>query len=515
MSDKKTSPRSIKLRTLFVKVLSGKESIVPTNAKLFLEAICDQDNRALCIQKLVGSPHGYGALQSALGSDTASTFLQGPVTSLLRYLEAPELRTVCGGDVLQQLILKFVEVTLVWDAFVKAFKSDELTEEGDIALSWILRELVSLPKEKAITFAPLAREETIRKRLFESTQQEVRLRAQRIVHIVDNLTAKHDNLQNGPGGRHDNDFAEIRKIEILPTSDELAAKDPYLARAHETNERATLSDGLAFHLDGQFRLLREDMLRDLREEVQIALNVKQGRRKGLSIENLTMAGIQCDGRNPWSLQLRCTQDLPQLPNKNEQVRRQYLRDNTKFLRHESVACIMVDGEVVTLGTLIREEDLLAKKPPVLCLQVPVAETEKALRRIKTAKNVKLVQLSTAAFAYVPILKQLKEIKEISFEDDILRWKPGSILRGSDYQLSRELTKLLETLQRDPSHDLRQVLQLHRSTKLDKSQASCFLSGIRQRVSVIQGPPGMLCRGLACGRQGINCRQERGSRSLVP
>ncbi|KAF2178659.1 P-loop containing nucleoside triphosphate hydrolase protein [Zopfia rhizophila CBS 207.26] len=488
MSNRKTSPRSIKLRSLFTGVLKGEKVVDSNNARLLLEAICDQDNRALCIQKIHGSEHGRAAFQSALSSNTTTAFLQTSVTAILRYLAAPELKTLCGGTVLQQFIVMFVEEALVWSAFIEAFKAGELAGDGELAFSWLLLELVSLPKDKAIAFMPLAQDGVIKERLLESTQQEVRLRGQRIMHIVENLTAGHENRMNGPGGRHDNDFSEINKIGILPTSDELAAKDPYLPRAHETSSLALRPDGLAFHLDGQFRLLREDMLREMREEMQIALNMRQGRRKAFSVEHLSMAGVHCDGRNPWALQLRCTNDLPQMPKKNERIRRQFLKDNPKYLKHESLACAVADDEVVTLGTLVREEDLLIKQPPVLCLQIPGADTDRALRRIKGAKNVKLVQLSTALFSYAPILKQLKEIKELPFEDEILRWNADSSWRSPDYQFSAEMTHLVEDLLHDPSLDLRNVLRLPRTTKLDKSQAACFVSGIRQRLSIIQGPP---------------------------
>lgn len=179
-----------------------------------------------------------------------------------------------------------------------------------------------------------------------------------------------------------------------------------------------------------------------------------------------------------------------MPNKKEQIRRQFLQENNKFLRHESVACIVVDEKVVTLGTVIREEDLLVKKPPVLCLHIPAKELERALRCLTSAKNVKLIQLNTAAFAYVPILKQLQEIKEISVEDEILRWKSGTLLRAPDYRLSPEMMRVLSQLMIDPSHDLCDALRLSSPIKLDQAQALCFLSGLRDKVSLIQGPPGM-------------------------
>lgn len=497
MPDGKSASRSGKLRDLFGRVLSGKESITNNNAARFLEALCDQANRTLCLQRIVGSLQGYPALQSALGSDTSLTFLNGPITAFLRYLGVPELRTLCGGDILRQLILKFVEIELVWKALITAFASDQLSPEGAGAFSWLLGELVCLPKDGALAFAPLALEERIRKCLLESTSQEVRLRGRKILHIVNNMAAKHENPLDGPGGRHDNDFADIRTIEILPTSDELASKDPYLPRVQETNERDSLPGGLAFHLDAQFRLLREDMLRDLRDELQIAHAAKKGRRKGLVVEHLTLAGVYCDGRRPWSLQFRCTQGLPQIPNKSEKIRRQFLQDNNKFLRHESLAHVLADGKEVTLGTIVREEDLLAKQPPILCLHIPGKELERALRCLVGAESIKLVQLNTAVFAYVPVLKQLQEIKDISVEDEILHWKPGKALRSADYILSPEMCRELSKLElykdtSNTSYDLRDTLRLTRPTKLDQAQTMCFASGLRDKVSVIQGPPGMFC-----------------------
>jgi hypothetical protein len=489
MSDGKASIRSTKLRALLTTILSGREGVTASNARQFLEAICDQPEPSICIQRLVGSAHGYPALQSALSFNISPAFLNGVVAAFLHYLEAPELRTICGGEVLRQVISKVVNTPLVWGAIVNAAGSGQLSEKGFEAFSWLLLQLVSLPTERAITYAPVVQDERIQRQLLDSSQQQVRLRAQRIVHIIGTIKARHKRVVGGPGGRHDNDDSDIRKISILPTPDELASKDPFLPRACEVYKGVARSDVLALHVDGQFRLLREDMLRDLREEVQISLMMKKGRRKGFCVEHLSMAGVQCDHRQPWSLQLRCTQDLPQLPKKNTAERKQFLQENPRFLSHESMACLTADDEVVALGTLIREEDLLAQNPPVLCLQIPEKAMEKSLPRIKTAKNVKLLQLSTAFFAYEPILKQLKEIKELSLEQEILLWEPGKSLPRPNYRFTSNMVNLMDTLGKDPSRDLSHVLQLPYPTKLDKSQAACLLAGLRQKLSLIQGPPG--------------------------
>ena len=484
-----TSNRKGKLRSLFLKVLSGQTLVTSGNAKQVLESVCDQESKTLCINKLAGSSKGFDAVLEAIGSSTSLDFLNGPITEFLQYIRAPEVATICSGTVLHDLLLKFVEITLTWNAFVEAFRKDELIGEAAVVFSWLLLSLVSLPKEKAVAFRPITEDEVIKTRLLESPQQEVRLNGQRILHIVVNFNADHEESTTGPGGRHDNDHADIRKIEILPTSDELAAKDPYLPRAQDMSLRLKQPNGLAFHVDAQFRLLREDMLRDLREEIQIALNQKKGRRRGLTIENLSFSDVRCDERNPWSVQLRGIGLLPHLP-RDEQFRRQFIRENKSFLKNETVACLMADDEMATLGTLIRDEDLLAGNPPIFCLQFPMVGVERTFRQLKSAKNIKLIQLNTAVFAYTPILKQLKEIKELSLEPDILRWSPGSSLPGPEYKKSQDLTDLLRLLKDDPSYDVSRCLKLDIPVTLDRTQVECFLASMSQRLSVIQGPPGI-------------------------
>lgn len=490
MSDTITSQRSSKLRTLFAKILTGKVSLATGNAKQFLEAICDQQSPSTCIQRLVASKDGYSALQASLSSASSPSFLNGPIANFLNYLEAPELKTVCGGQVLRMILLEVAKTPLTWDALIDAARSNKLTDHGLGAFSWLLLQLLSLPTGQASSYTCIAQDESIQKHMLESSNVQVRLRAQRIIHITSNITASHKPDVRGPGGRHDNDFEDIRKISILPTSDELASKDPYLPRANETGDSLKTPEALAFHTDAQFRLLREDMLRDLREEIQIALDQKKGRRRGFCIENLSMIGALCDERQPWSLQLRCLDKLPQLTGKSETARKKFLQENPKFLKHETVACLVVDNDVLTLGTLVRDEDLLAREPSILCVQIPEAAMDKALLRLKTARNIKLVQLSTAVFAYEPVLKQLKEINELSLADDILRRGLGKTLPSPDYQLEPAMLRFIERLETNHSLDLKDILNLPTATKLDESQSQCFLNGLGQRLSVIHGPPGI-------------------------
>nr|XP_018911146.1 PREDICTED: uncharacterized protein LOC109039891 [Bemisia tabaci]XP_018911147.1 PREDICTED: uncharacterized protein LOC109039891 [Bemisia tabaci] len=486
-----------RLTNLFYDVVKGKKTVNSNNANLFLEAVTHQSGAVQILSRIVASEHALQGLLLAFSSDTSLEFLNGPLTSFLMYIKDPELQTLCGGAVVRKLVGKLMEAPLTFKSFVKEAKSQTLNEKALCAFAWLLLQLLTLPTVEAISYLPVAEDPAIQRALINSTgtsSYETRTLGQRIIKIANTLagssTSKNVSLgQQGPGGRHDNDFAEIHNISIYPTSDELRTKSPFLPRACDVQQRAHESDGLANHIDWQFRLLREDMLRDLREELAMWGQPKK-RRRLLVIENLSMAGIQCDQRTFWSLMLRCRDELPPFKNLKPNERKQFLKDNPKFLRNGFLACLFVGNDFITLGTLVRDENLLTQLPTVLCIQLPPSGIEKVLLQLKEASSgIRLLQVDTAIFSYEPILTQLKEMRELSLGQEIVAWKVGDPVPPPDYNLSEELLDLMEHLYIDCSHDLQSYLRLQNSTKLDQAQAECFLTALQQKVTVIQGPPG--------------------------
>ncbi|KIJ04842.1 hypothetical protein PAXINDRAFT_94228, partial [Paxillus involutus ATCC 200175] len=188
--------------------------------------------------------------------------------------------------------------------------------------------------------------------------------------------------------------------------------------------------------------------------------------------------------------LVCHRDFPQLKGiKDYNDRRDYLMKDhagSKILRHQSLACLIANGDVVCFATVVRVEDLLAEDPPVVVLQLEgEASTSKTLLRLSTTKNIQLLQIDTAIFAYEPVLKALRNMQLVPLSDEILFWEDGDDLQGPTIE-ANEVTKALWM---DPSTNLQSVLHTAKSIQLDSSQADSLLAGLQQRVSLIQGPPG--------------------------
>lgn len=141
----------------------------------------------------------------------------------------------------------------------------------------------------------------------------------------------------------------------MPTADELVATDPPFLRLAETLEDPELSEHrLAMHLDNQFRLYREDMLGELREEIRIALGQKKGRHRGIVINGLEVLGVDCGTeikRQSWGLRLSCKQDLPLFRGVKPKNRKSVVESSHNLLRHQSLTCLILDGAITAFPSI--------------------------------------------------------------------------------------------------------------------------------------------------------------------
>jgi hypothetical protein len=192
----------------------------------------------------------------------------------------------------------------------------------------------------------------------------------------------------------------------------------------------------------------------------------------------------------WGITLECVDDLPSLKRIPLKDRKAYLTDDhagSKILRHQSLVCVVVDNEVVGFGTVNRVEDFLIRSPPTIVIQLDGrASTSRTILRLRNAKDAKLLQIDTALFAFEPVLKALQKTQHIPVSDELLFWKRGVTLRNPPQMADGVIT----AIEANRSGNLQQLLQTPNPIQLDRSQASSILSGLTQRVSLIQGPPGI-------------------------
>lgn len=490
-SSSSDDPRVTKLSALFNKVIYGQRTLsTARDGKLFIEAMCVQADPATCAHKLLSSPYGLSALQASVRFDTSVAFLNEDAVPLLRYLQTSSLKAIGSGSVLAQLLLSMVEPPFFWEALTQSFTGGLLNQNASQAFTWLLLQLVSLPGKASSPYLAVAGSSNILDKILKSPDGETRILGQKIKHALPlDVSELYNDVEAKPGGRHDNDHADHREISIMPTADELLSKDrPFFRTADFIDDPKIMSSRYGIHLDNQFRL-REDMLGEIRDELKILTGTKAGHHKGIIVDDLSLAGVEMGTdrkRLPWGVVLKCKKELPHLKKIQPDKRKNFLKDNRHILRQGNMACLLVDGEPAAFPTIHRDEEELIKTPAAITVQfADDPALSYALSKMKTAGNVKLVQLDAAIFAFEPFLRRLQEMNDLPLTDELLHWETGKDIEGPSFQPA----KVIRALESRSGTDLKDFLHMKKSVILDESQMNSLCACLLQRVSLVQGPPG--------------------------
>ena len=326
--------------------------------------------------------------------------------------------------------------------------------------------------------------------LLDSPSLEVRTLGYKVQNVLNIRFTDLSQLSDyKPGGRHDNDFEDFRKISILPTPDEIASTEqPFYREAHQIYE-AESEHRPAIHYDNQFRLLREDFLAELGSGLQIAQGRRRGKRSAGLISGLTFKGIDCGTemrRKPCSLTFLCERDIPQMTGIPKSGRMAFLVNNKNILKHQSFGCLMQDTDIVAFASVDRNESLLAEEIPVLALQIVESEAiTRVLTRAKQATPFHFIVVDTAVFAYDSILQRLQEKSEFPLSDCLLSSEPSL----QSLEIDSKLSSIVEKLRATQGQNLHRVMGISKKISLDQSQFESLMVGLGHSLSLIQGPPG--------------------------
>ncbi|KAL1691007.1 P-loop containing nucleoside triphosphate hydrolase protein [Schizophyllum commune] len=478
--------RAQKLNRTFNSVVSGKAKISRQNYKQFLEGLCAQEDRASCITRLSNTTPP--PLQEAFRIELNTTFYNGHVTRVLQYMQDPRLKDIQGGDFLHDVLVQVVDPPIFWTSFQEAFRNGDLSRDGQLSFAFLLHDLISNSTSSA-SYRPVAKDPSVFDKIIGSNDQEIRTYGYKIKNVLETFTATSipASCNSTPGGRHDNDFADFRQIAIMPTADEIRSTEAPFLLPSTAFEQENQRSGI--YLDSQFRLLREDMLSELREELQIALGQKKGKRRGRTIDGLKLVDVFTGDdrkRQKWSLVFECEKDLWFFERDKPKDRVGYLKDDKKSIRHQSLTCLIADGEILAFPIIVREETLIAMKKPRLPLQFSgEASTLYMLERVKSAGKLSLLLIDTAVFAYEPVLRALQEMTSVPLQEEMLYWTDNSSTATPLDIPSR----IVYALQKNRKTDIGKLLGMGKTIVLDPAQAEALLCALIQRMSLLQGPPG--------------------------
>ncbi|KAL2843942.1 P-loop containing nucleoside triphosphate hydrolase protein [Aspergillus pseudoustus] len=483
--------RTDRLAKFFDLVLSGKRPVTTVNNfTMLVEAILDKSNHAACVERIIASPAARTAIHAGIRFNITPDFLNEHTALLLQYLSNPAVKAVCNGQHLRDILELIIEPRTVWHAFMKTFQAQSLTEPTVQAFAWLMIECLTHTSADRADLVDDAKAVVSSGSLLKSNVPATRACGHKLKQILELRASSNTVLENTnyiPGGRHDNDHADFRQIAIYPTHDESrTVEKPFYRRAEEI-QQLPIEKRIAGHLDNQFRLLREDMLSDIREELQAVKEKNKKRRKIHMLSRLSLNGVFNGTEKrltPCGLVITCGQGLEALTARDKEARKAFLKDRS-YLRHQSFGCLLRDGEVVSFATLDRQIDYLLEEVPKIVLRVIGDDaTRKTLSLFKLYGNLKFLFVNTAVFAYEPILRRLQEKAELPLAEELLDYQPDSEISQSNSiseRLIEDLDQGVRTLQ--------DVLTTKKPITLDTSQMHSFICGLTQKVSLIQGPPG--------------------------
>ena len=176
-----TSPlHSARLKRFFFAIVDGKLQIQTSdNAKLFLGAIFDQEDRVQCIVTLSSKKYALQAVRKSLCTDLSPEFLNGLGAQCVRYFANEDIRQLNGGQLLRDLLIAILTPPLFWEAFKEAAARRRLSQDGLHAFALLLLELlIVLPPTSdvlvSLRIRQVARSVLDNNQLLESPVSDVR-----------------------------------------------------------------------------------------------------------------------------------------------------------------------------------------------------------------------------------------------------------------------------------------------------------------------------------------------------
>ncbi|KPM34618.1 hypothetical protein AK830_g11960 [Neonectria ditissima] len=430
-----SAPRASKLISLFRAFAKERQVNNASDARQFLnacDAFCKEQTPIKCVEIIISSQNGLKALEAAVRAHLDPVFISSTALPFVGHLSNPGVEALNNGRFLQQLLLAILEPRSFWAALLSAYHDDKLNGVSLESFAWLCLQIVTIQEprlsEHVLDVKGLMKE----KSLIKSPSHQVRTIAYRIEKLI-KVFAPVAVVGNAasPGGRHDNDFENFRNISIYPTTDELLCTEaPFLERLDDVFDKPMETRAQVYR-DWLYRLSREDMLSELREDLHVAMGQKKERRKPTSLGQLTLISVDYgpDQRpEPFALEMTCGSGLFPPKVTSLAAMKKILGKSKSSSQRDRMGALCCGSDVVAFGSLVRDPIMMLEKLPVVRIKFKDADgVKRALTALLGSKreDLKFCVVDTAMFAYEPILQRLKDIGEIPLETEIIDPKEHS------------------------------------------------------------------------------------------
>ena len=340
-----------------------------------------------------------------------------------------------------------------------------------------------------------------------------------------------------PQDRHDNDKADIAKINILPTEDEIRSDHAEFLPSTDRDQPHFLADQAERHLDTHFRLLRHDIFGEMSEAIggmMVALEAdpKSFENPKLNLGNTRayvnlqahISYVSFERRRGLEVQISFSQPFS-LRKKSSSERRRWWEETKRLEEGILLVFLFVkEAKSLLLFFTVSQKCTDANKNFGLSSNTHMATITAKLATRNQSDLETLIRLSSSntrgilaeipgalPATFVPILESIQNMQRLSrlpFRQWILPDRVATYDNGSEafdvppalYTRSPGFSFSLKPIlknagddfsidPRSPPDDADTIDELERRTALDRGQCQALVAALTREFVFIQGPPG--------------------------
>eukprot|EP01105_Mastigella_eilhardi_P023676 TRINITY_DN6013_c0_g1_i1.p1 TRINITY_DN6013_c0_g1~~TRINITY_DN6013_c0_g1_i1.p1 ORF type:complete len:1190 (-),score=202.15 TRINITY_DN6013_c0_g1_i1:1691-5260(-) len=332
------------------------------------------------------------------------------------------------------------------------------------------------------------------------------------------------------GPRHDNDKADIVQIQVAPTRGEIAAaRPPWLPRNDPRAFHHLEAGTCARHIDTQFRLTREDMVRPLIAGVQTLILARldtllerpgcrrlvrgvysgavlraegDGEASDIFVYRDVRLERACHGGGGFAIAVSFAQ-LPRLEAARKHERREFWERSSRRLQRGSIALLWAVYPVDAGGqprlepcTIVqRDPDELQEDRPRITVH-PCSSVRDFAELFLSGTELILLTTNSGYFeAYGPVLEALKLLSHEGVPLDkcivggATAVEPPRYLREQKLDWSPLLSGATEQHLAGVGEAEFPLQYLQCNTSMDTSQLEALRACLTREMALVQGPPG--------------------------
>jgi replication-associated recombination protein RarA len=495
-------------RRLFDKLLKDEEAyktMSKDQAKFFFQAMNEWEDLPVLLERLSNKEDkGKESIRQAIRINVDQIgFVNNEYMMFLS-----QLRTISTGIMKKPLLdlLRFIfNIPFLMETLSDYIEKEELRDIEPII--WFVLQLIT---EGDVEDVKQIRNTDKMKQFIAVLNSNYESKTMEMINnIMTGVASKKQKKEEKAGDRHNNDFINFRDIQIVPTREEvLCEDDSYLPLLRDMDMTDSTAETCV--LDRQFRLMREDFVAPLREEIQeLKKQSKQKRTLRRTFEQVVCESIKLNQRKGAYFVFTFVPPKHAVVDKEEDINKtkqpsgkddskkteptskkaKEFWEKTSLLKLDSLVCFIRDGKPIRFGVVCDRDDVTKAKVGIMIIEDSYKSCAEEIGLPQP--STQMIQVTASLFSFKPVLLALQKIYTIPLNEELLFFEKQMTTKNPKHYHGT-YRRLVDFINDYPNQDISSLLKVKDKFPtliLDNSQRIAMVTALKSRVALVQGPPG--------------------------